>query len=64
MLRRFSVFAGATALASIVAVAAGPDIAAPQVLDLVTSLVEKSLIMADRQYDETRYRLVIEPRVA
>jgi predicted ATPase/DNA-binding winged helix-turn-helix (wHTH) protein len=57
MLRRFSVFAGATALSSIVAVVAGPDIAAAQVLDLVTSLVEKSLIMADRQHDETRYRL-------
>jgi len=57
MLRRFSVFAGATALSSIVAVVAGPDIAPPQVLDLVTSLVEKSLIMADRQHDETRYRL-------
>jgi predicted ATPase/DNA-binding winged helix-turn-helix (wHTH) protein len=57
MLRRFSVFAGSTALSSIVAVAAGADIAAPQVLDLVTSLVEKSLIMADRQQDETRYRL-------
>jgi predicted ATPase/DNA-binding winged helix-turn-helix (wHTH) protein len=57
MLRRFSVFAGSTALSSILAVSAGADIAAPQVLDLVTSLVEKSLIMADRRQDETRYRL-------
>jgi predicted ATPase/DNA-binding winged helix-turn-helix (wHTH) protein len=57
MLRRFSVFAGSTALSSILAVTAGDDIAPPQVLDLVTSLVEKSLIMADRRQDETRYRL-------
>src|SRR5882757_3054737 len=57
MLRRFSVFAGSTALSSILAVTSGADIAAPQVLDLVTSLVEKSLIMADRRQDETRYRL-------
>jgi len=56
MLRRFAVCAGSTALASIAAVT-GPDIAPAQVLDLVTSLVEKSLIVADRRHDETRYRM-------
>lgn len=62
MLRRCSLFAGSTALASIIAVAADDDIGSAQIgsvhaLDLVTSLVEKSLILADRQDDETRYRL-------
>jgi predicted ATPase/DNA-binding winged helix-turn-helix (wHTH) protein len=57
MLRRSSVFAGSTTLASIAAVVAGADIGSAQALDLVTSLVEKSLILADRHNDETRYRL-------
>ncbi|MBV8835663.1 MAG: hypothetical protein JO000_03935, partial [Alphaproteobacteria bacterium] len=56
MLRRLAVCAGPTALASIVAIA-GPEIAPAQVLDLVTSLVEKSLILTDLRHDETRYRM-------
>ncbi|MES5484548.1 winged helix-turn-helix domain-containing protein [Bradyrhizobium sp. INPA03-11B] len=56
MLRRFAVCAGSTSLASIVAVAE-PDAAHADVLDLVISLVEKSLILPDRDQDETRYRM-------
>ncbi|NEU94697.1 ATP-binding protein [Bradyrhizobium uaiense] len=56
MLRRFAVCAGPTSLASIVAVAE-PDAAHADVLDLVISLVEKSLILPDRSHDETRYRM-------
>ncbi len=61
LLRRLSVFAGGCTLESAEIVAADPDdadgaIADWEVLDLITALVEKSLV----QYDETtdRYRLL------
>jgi predicted ATPase/DNA-binding winged helix-turn-helix (wHTH) protein len=60
MLRRLSVFAGSTALASIAAVTA--DSAGIDVLDLTTSLVEKSLLLASRRTEETRYLLAESTR--
>jgi predicted ATPase len=59
LLRRLAVFAGGGALAAIEAVCGGVEISAPQVLDLLTQLVNKSLVVADRvQGQETRYRLL------
>jgi predicted ATPase/DNA-binding winged helix-turn-helix (wHTH) protein len=62
MLRRFSVFAGATAQPSIGAVVPDLDIATGQILDLITSLVGKSLVIAERHHGETRYRLAESTR--
>ena len=62
ILRRLSVFSGNSALASIVAVVSGDDIAEWQVFDLITALVEKSLVVAERQLDEARYRLAESTR--
>jgi predicted ATPase/DNA-binding winged helix-turn-helix (wHTH) protein len=60
MLRRLSVFGGSSALASIAAVTA--DAESVDVLDLTTSLVEKSLLLASRETDETRYLLAESTR--
>ena len=57
MLQRLSVFAGSTSLASIAAVVADAAIVESDAFDLVTSLVEKSLVLASRRADETRYHL-------
>lgn len=56
VLRRLSVFAGGWTLAAAEAVAAGGDIAEPEVLDLLTRLIEKSLVAADPE--AARYRLL------
>ena len=58
MLRRLAVFAGGFTLDAAEAVAAGGDIEALQVLDLLTSLVDKSLVVADDEVSRTRYRLL------
>jgi predicted ATPase/DNA-binding winged helix-turn-helix (wHTH) protein len=58
LLDRLSVFVGSTTLASITAVATGEDISKEQIADLLLSLVEKSLVLADPTGDETRYRLL------
>jgi predicted ATPase len=62
LLGRLSVFVGNTTLASIVAVAAGAETPQEQIADLVLSLVEKSLVLADPTGDETRYRLLESTR--
>lgn len=56
LLRRLSVFAGGWTLEAAEAVAAGGEIAEPDVLDLLSRLVEKSLVAAD--LDAARYRLL------
>ena len=53
---RFSVFAGGCTLEAAEAVGAGGTIAAPDVLDLLTALVEKSLVELDA--DGERYRML------
>jgi DNA-binding CsgD family transcriptional regulator/tetratricopeptide (TPR) repeat protein len=59
LLRRLSVFAGGCALAAAETVCAGEGIARPQVLDLLASLVNKSLVVAQTlQSSEARYRLL------
>ena len=58
MLARLSVFAGGFTLDAAEAVAAGETIEALQVLDLLTSLVDKSLVVADDEARQIRYRLL------
>ena len=56
LLARLSVFAGGFTLEACEAVCAGEDVAAEDVLDLLTALVEKSLVVAD--VDSDRFRLL------
>ncbi len=58
LLDRLSVFVGSTTLASITAVASGADAPPERIADLLLSLVEKSLVLADPSGDETRYCLL------
>jgi predicted ATPase/class 3 adenylate cyclase len=58
LLRRLSVFAGGWTLEAAEAVCAGEGIEEWDVLDLLTSLVEKSLVQYEEQGEEGRYRLL------
>ncbi len=61
LLRRLSVFVGGWNLAAAESVGAGADITDWDVLDLLTSLVDKSLVVYDedeREAGESRYRLL------
>jgi len=58
MLRRVTVFAGGWTLASAEQVCAGNGIDASDVLKLLTSLIDKSLIVTDELAGETRYRML------
>jgi predicted ATPase/DNA-binding winged helix-turn-helix (wHTH) protein len=62
LLQRLSVFAGGATLDSVAAVAAGDDISPGEILDLLSSLVEKSLVQADLTGSEPRYRLLESTR--
>src|SRR5258708_10049189 len=58
LLQRLSVFAGGCTLEAAEAVCAGEGLESDQVLDLLASLVAKSMVAADRQPGEgLRYRL-------
>jgi predicted ATPase/DNA-binding winged helix-turn-helix (wHTH) protein len=63
LLARLSVFLGSAAPVSIGEVAAGGEIAPPQVGDLLLSLAEKSLVQADVAGSEPRYRLLESTRL-
>ncbi|MBA3505009.1 MAG: tetratricopeptide repeat protein, partial [Betaproteobacteria bacterium] len=56
LLRRLAVFAGGWTLDAVEAVGAGGDLDANDVLDLLTHLVEKSLVVAEAEGE--RYRLL------
>jgi predicted ATPase/DNA-binding winged helix-turn-helix (wHTH) protein len=56
--RRLSQFAGGWTLAAAEAVCSAPPVLRDEVLELLTHLVEKSLVMLDTQSDEPRYRLL------
>jgi predicted ATPase/class 3 adenylate cyclase len=56
-LERLSVFAGGFTLHAAEAVASGDGIEAHTVLDVLATLVARSLVVADRHGSETRYRL-------
>jgi non-specific serine/threonine protein kinase len=58
MLRRVAVFAGGWTLASAEQVCAGNGINASDVLEQLTSLVDKSLVVTDEQAGTTRYRML------
>ena len=58
MFERLSVFAGGCTLATANAVCAGEDVAEADVIDLLSSLVDKSLLLADIDGAEPRYLLL------
>jgi predicted ATPase/class 3 adenylate cyclase/DNA-binding CsgD family transcriptional regulator len=58
LFRRLSVFVGGFDLDAAQVVAAGGDIKAHQVLDEITLLVDKSLVVAENTTGQTRYRLL------
>ncbi len=58
--RRLAVFTGGMTLESVTAVCSGEDLDEWAVLDLLTSLVEKSLLVAEPPEAPTRYRM-LEP---
>lgn len=58
LLRRLSIFAGGWTLAAAESVAAGDDIEDWEVLDLLTSLLDKSLVSFDPAQNGGRYRML------
>jgi predicted ATPase len=58
LLRRLSVFAGGWTLDAAESVCAGGSVDAANILDLLTSLVDKSLVLAEMQRGEARYWLL------
>lgn len=58
LLRRLSVFAGTWTLEAAEAVCTGGSIESPDLLDLLTHLVDKSLVVVDPPRGEARYRLL------
>jgi hypothetical protein len=58
VLRRLAVFAGGWTLDAATAVCASDDIDAGEVLDELTRLVDKSLVMLDPRREDTRYTML------
>ena len=58
LLRRVSVFAGGWTLAAAEQVCAGNGIDASDVIEQLTSLVDKSLVLTDERAGATRYRML------
>jgi predicted ATPase len=58
LLRRLSVFAGGFTLGAAESVGAGEGIGEDEVLDLLASLVDKSLVIVSERDGGTRYRLL------
>lgn len=58
LLRRLSVFSGGWTLEAASAVGAGGDVEDWEVLDLLTGLSDKSLVVAEQEGEHTRYRLL------
>ncbi len=54
---RMSVFAGGGTLNALEAIVADDDMSADVVFDVVASLVDKSLVLADRSHAESRYEM-------
>jgi hypothetical protein len=61
-LRRFSIFVGWTTLASTMAVVSDGEVMSGQIVDLLSSLIEKSLIVADTTGGEPRYHMLESTR--
>jgi predicted ATPase/class 3 adenylate cyclase len=62
LFNRLGIFAGGFGLDAVVAVCNGEDIDEADVLDLLSSLIDKSLISADTSGDHERYRLLESTR--
>jgi predicted ATPase/DNA-binding winged helix-turn-helix (wHTH) protein len=62
-LLRFSAFAGGVTIDSIAGVVADREIAADTIIDLLSSLVEKSLVVADLAGREARYGMLESTRL-
>jgi non-specific serine/threonine protein kinase len=60
LFRRLAVLAGGWLLEAAEAICTGDGVEQSDVLDLLTNLVDKSLVQADQGHDEIRYRL-LEP---
>jgi non-specific serine/threonine protein kinase len=58
LLRRLSVFAGGWTVQAAEAVCSGNGVATTEVLDLLTQLVDKSLVITDVQRGEARHRML------
>ena len=58
VLRRLSVFAGGCTLEAVEVVCIGNSVEASDILDLLTQLVDKSLVLVETRHDEARYRLL------
>ena len=58
VLRRLSVFAGGWTLEAAEAICSGGRVNADDTIDLLTSLVDKSLVLTDVRRDAARYRLL------
>ncbi|MGE5049401.1 MAG: NB-ARC domain-containing protein, partial [Deltaproteobacteria bacterium] len=58
LFRRLAVFAGGFTIDAAEAVAAGGALTAPDVLDLLSGLVEKSLVLLETEALEARYRML------
>ncbi len=58
LFRRLSVFAGGWTLEAAEAVCSGDGIEETEILDLLTQLVDKSLVLVETQSGEARYRLL------
>jgi predicted ATPase len=58
LLRRLAVFAGGWTLDSAAAVTAGKPVYEEDIVDLIASLIDKSLVIADATGRETRYRML------
>lgn len=56
--RRLSVFAGGCTLEAAEAVCSGEDVAGADILDLLSQLVDKSLVVAELSGGEARYRML------
>ena len=63
LFRRISVFAGGCTLDGVEAVCAGGGLEVVEILDLLSGLVDKSLVQAEEQGVKTRYRLLETVRV-
>jgi predicted ATPase/class 3 adenylate cyclase len=55
---RLSVFAGSFDLAAVEIICGGPPLGGADILDVLAGLVDKSMVVADRGADGTRYRLL------
>lgn len=62
LLERLAIFAGGCTLASATAVCGGDEVSEDDMLDLLSALVAKSLVLAEMHGEVTRYRLLESTR--